>query len=232
MKKRTKLALGALVATAGIIALSSCTQSFCSYVDQGRMIYAFDPGVTRYLSGGTEEVTYTNEAGKTYTLTGFSYEYATWDDTKKGFVLPASEDDNITTLTYLNNVISSSRSNGYVTVGASSLEYYKRVDAEVLMRVMEAALKDNNLTDGSGNITLNLANKNVEKKTGDFYTFQRQLSYFSYLKYVENDGASFWKNYDEIDNEVRNAIGNEDVCPSSDFYKLYKSQMNVFNYKN
>ena len=47
MKKRTKFVLGGIAAVAGALVLSGCTKSFCSDVDQGRMLYAFDPGITR-----------------------------------------------------------------------------------------------------------------------------------------------------------------------------------------
>ena len=224
MKNRTKIALGALVAVAGVVALSSCTQSFCSNTDIGRMLYAFDPGVTRYVSGGTETFTHTNSEGKTYTITGFTYEYATWDSDTSKFTLSKSTEDDITYLTYLNNIISSSRSNGYVTVDGSSIEYFKAVDKEVLHLFMDKALKDNSLTDANGNITLDLSDKK-ENSMGDYYKFQRQLSFFSYVKFVDNDGASIWKNYEEIDNTVRTNLS-EDICPSSDFIKLYKSTMN------
>lgn len=224
MKNRTKIALGALVAVAGVVALSSCTQSFCSNTDTGRMLYAFDPGVTRYVSGGTDTFTHTNSEGKTYTIKGFTYEYATWNDTTKKFELAKSAEDDITYLTYLNNIISTSRTNGYVTVDGSSIEYYKAFDQEVLHRYMDKALKDNSLTDASGNIELDLSDKK-ENKMGDYYVFQRQLSFFSYVKFVNSDGDSIWKNYDDIDNTVRTGL-DEDICPSSDFIKLYKSTMN------
>ena len=224
MKKGTKLALGALVAAAGVILLSSCTQSFCSVVDQGRMLYAFDPGVTRYKSGGSETYTYTNSNGKTYTISGFSYEYATWESDTNRFVLTESEDDSITYLTHLNKIISSSISNGYLTVNGDSIEYYKAVDKEVLDLVMDEALKDDSLTDGSGNINLDLSNKNPG---AGFATFQRQLSYFSYVKYVSGDDAGLWENYEKIDNKVRDTLS-EDICPSTDFKSLYKSNMNSY----
>ena len=122
MKKRTKFILGGLVALSGAVLLSSCTQSFCSHIDQGRMLYAFDPGVTRYKSGSTtNETIFPDEFGRTFTLTNFDYEYATWESENYRFVLTESEDDDITYLTYLNNVISSSRNNGYVGYYATSV---------------------------------------------------------------------------------------------------------------
>ena len=67
MKKRTKLALGGIAALAGVLILSSCTKSFCSNVDQGRMMYAFDSGVTRYEQGGTDSIPAVTAGGFTYT---------------------------------------------------------------------------------------------------------------------------------------------------------------------
>jgi len=211
MKKRTKLALvGGLAAIAGAILLSSCTQSFCSNNDQGRMLYAFDPGVTRYVAGGTETFTSDSVDGKTYTISGFSYEYAIWNSEDRNF-----EYADGAKLTYLNNVINSSRSNGYVTITEKTLDYYKAFDEIVLNMILKAAIKEK---DVNGNYTLDLS------KEADYAIFNRDLHYFSYLKYVD-DGVALWANYEAIDNQVRDVI-DEDLCPSSDFYKLFKSSMN------
>ena len=51
MKKKTKIALGGIIALFGVIALSSCTKSFCSNSDLSRAMYAYEPGITRYEEG-------------------------------------------------------------------------------------------------------------------------------------------------------------------------------------
>ena len=47
MKKGTKIGIGAVMLLLGVTAISSCTQSFCSPTDTARIMYAFDPGITR-----------------------------------------------------------------------------------------------------------------------------------------------------------------------------------------
>ena len=101
MKKRTKLLLGGVVLASGVIALSSCTKSFCSVVDQGRMLHAFDPGVTRYEKGGSETLTVTNDNGQTYTVTNLQITYATWNADINGFQF--AENDQLTYLNTMNS---------------------------------------------------------------------------------------------------------------------------------
>jgi len=55
MKKRTKFSIGGLALLAGILLLSSCTQSFCSDLDQAHILYAFDYGVTEYYDNKVED---------------------------------------------------------------------------------------------------------------------------------------------------------------------------------
>ena len=50
MKRRTKLSLFGGVLLLGTIALSGCTNSFCSTKDKAHMMYAFDFGVTAFYS--------------------------------------------------------------------------------------------------------------------------------------------------------------------------------------
>lgn len=219
MKKRTKLVLGGMVAITGALLLSGCTQSFCSHLDQGRMLYAFDPGVTRYKSGGNTEDIITDEFGRTFTLTNFEYEFATWESDNYRFVLTENKEDDITYLTYLNNVIASSRNNGFITVGESSLEYFKTMDSLFLKEVAKAILSEKG-TD----VTYDLSDKDSKDVAYGFYAFQRQVSYYSYLKYVANEGDTLWANYTRLDAKARETL-NEDICPSSDFAALLKSTM-------
>ncbi len=209
MKKRTKLALGGLVAIAGAVLLSGCTQSFCSNNDQGRMLYAFDPGVTRYVAGGSDTFVSSTNEGKTYTINNFSYEYATWNSTDRNFEY-ASDGKK---LTYLNNVINSSRNSGYVTINENTLDYYKKFDALVLDEILNRALDEKDAS-----VIYDLSNEE------DYAAFNRDLHFYSYLKFVD-DGVGVWDNYEAFDALTRNGM-DESFCPSSDFYKIFKSSMN------
>ena len=208
MKKRTKLALGGAIAAFGILALAGCTKSFCSNVDQGRMLYAFDPGVTRYGNGGTETITVSTESGKTYTVSNVSYTYASYDAEKSEFLF--AENDK---LSYLNSIVSTAKSAGISSINGGTLEYLKKVDEVVLRKSLTQALIDKN-----ENITLDLS------KDDDLKQFERDRSYYSYIKFVADDSSSMWKNWEAIDAEVRTTV-EQDYCPSSDFITLYRSKM-------
>ena len=213
MKKRTKLLLGGIALASGLLVLSSCTKSFCSNVDQGRMLYAFDPGVTRYSYGGTETITVSEAVGGvtyTYTVNNVDLIYATWNNDAKEYQF--ADDDK---LTYLNNIVASSISSGYLTVNGNTLDYYKAFDELVLENALKASLRAN-----CENVTIS--------SEEDFALFERELSYFSYVKFVKDNDSGMWESWTAIDKEVRAAIDDEDKCPSSDFSQLYHSKMSSY----
>ena len=230
MKKRTKFLLGGAVLATGVIALASCTKSFCSVVDQGRMLYAFDPGVTRYEQGGSETITVTNDNGKTYTVSNLKLTYATWNSEINGFQY--AENDQ---LTYLNAMNGDAVSAGIVSLNSANLEYYKRLDALVTKNIMIEALSRRG--DG-GDIT-------IDASTDAYSDFNRDIYFYSYVKFVVDDGASLWEKWGQLDTSVRTLTANpltgeayeapltEDQCPTGDFINLYKSKMNsyVANYR-
>ena len=210
MKKRTKLLLGGIVATAGVLALASCTKSFCSPIDQGRMLYAFDPGVTRYAEGGNETISVTDEFGNTYKVENISITYATYNTENKEFQFP----DN-TKLTYLSLIAASARDSGYSSLNEGYLGYLTRMDQLVLEDALKQALFNEKTS-----------------ITADYAQFDRDLSYYSYLKYVNNDGSGLWDRWDNYDAKIRGELG-DDYCPGTDFIGVYKSRMNTYvsNYR-
>ncbi|MCR4911142.1 MAG: membrane protein insertase YidC [Bacilli bacterium] len=212
MKKRTKFVLGGIAAVAGALVLSGCTKSFCSNVDQGRMLYAFDPGITRYEAGGTETINITTESGKTYSVSNVSFKYAEYDAEKKEFYF--SQDDK---LSYLNSIISTANSAGVQAINAGTINYLKTFDAEVLKKSLTQALIDRN-----ENVTLDLSN------ASDFEQFERDRYYYSYIKFVADDSSSVWKNWEAIDTEVRKTVTDPDYQPTSDFVAIYRSKMNSY----
>ena len=209
MRKRTKLALGGIAALAGVLILSGCTQSFCSYVDQGRMMYAFDSGVTQYVKGGTESINISTESGLSYKVSGFSYSYASFNEDDKQFVYESGEK-----IADLNTINDAAKSAGIQSLSGMHIDYLKEFGKVFLKYALTQALIDK-----KENVTLDLTNEE------DYYKFDRDLNYYSYLKFVESNSASYWAQWDKIDNEVRSTIG-QDKSPSSDFAKLYKSRMN------
>ena len=212
MKKRTKLLLGGVVLASGVIALSSCTKSFCSVVDQGRMLHAFDPGVTRYEKGGSETLTVTNDNGQTYTVTNLQITYATWNADINGFQF--AENDQ---LTYLNTMNSDAVTAGIVSLNSANLEYYKAFDEYVIKATMLEALSKR--AEG-GNIT-------IDASTDAYSDFNRDVYFYSYVKFVTDDTSSLWEKWNKYDAKVRETVA-EDNCPSGDFVKLYQSKMNSY----
>ena len=211
MKKRTKLALGGIIAATGVLILSGCTKSFCSNVDTGRMLFAFDPGVTKYEKGGAETITVNDSNGHTYVVNNVSYVYASYSDEKNEFLYSENEK-----LSYLNSTISSAISAGIRPVDGGNLEYYKLFDKFVIETSLTQALLEK-----GESVTLDLNND------ADYEQFEYDRYFYSYLKFVADDSSAVWDKWNDLDNKVRtDATITADMCPGTDFVKLYKSNMN------
>ena len=211
MRKRTKFTLAGIVLATGLFAVVGCTKSFCSNVDTARMLYAFDSGVTSYETGTFSE-TVSTATGKTYTVKNFQRTIATWDGVNSEFKF--SEDKK---LTYLNEINKSARDNGYLSINNNHLEYYATIDNVLFTNALKEALLDSEEHD----IVVDLSTEEGKAK------LDRDLSYYSYLKYVENNDADVWDQWDKVDAAVKNTLG-IDKCPGSDFTKLYKRSMNNY----
>ena len=245
MKKGTKLTLGLVGVALGAVVLSGCTKSFCSQIDQARMKYAFEPGITLIeAKEGGENVIFTN-GEYTYTLQNAQYIVADWEplgdgtDPHKGsYVLSYTNiqgKEISQRLKYFNNILNNSRTNGYVTIDDTCKEYLERFDFLALNAIFSKALAKN-----EGNITLDLTNAD------DYATYKYHLNNFSYARFAAGNSGSPWKNWNLFNATARQAYdtssaltncpvlsttGSEltpDVCPSSDFVKYYKSAVNNY----
>ena len=249
MKRKTKIGLSISAVVFGAVALSSCTQSFCSQVDLARMKYAFEPGITRIKQtfSSTDQIVF-KTGTYSYTIKGAVLEVATWDyesDPHVGNFVFDKDGENEFKLTYLNSIIKSSREAGYVTIdGYRSLDYLQRFDYLALNAIFGKAAEAND-----GDIELDVTLDDVsEEDDKNFAKVDRDLSYYSYLRFAQGNSGKAWKNWDEFDAEARKEITagsvlegkfaytdalSSDVCPSSDFTKLYKSKVNsyVANYR-
>ena len=226
MKKGTKIGIGASTLLLGVLALTSCTQSFCTPTDTGRIMYAFDPGVTRYAAQGSETFEVVDsETGHKYTVKGLYSDYAVYNENrpfsfKEDPVRNLKKQD----LTYLNSAVEDSRKAGYVTVDASSLDYFKAFDKEVLKEILLAALR----ASGEESIVRDFTTASEESDLA-FAKFNRDVQFYSYRKYIEHDGAGMFGLFDTIDKRVRaTATFDLDTCPSIDFTNLYKSKISGF----
>lgn len=206
MKKRTKISLGSAVALFAIVGLSSCTQSFCSNQDTGRVLYAMDPGITRYVAG-SNSISET-AGGFTYTVNNFDKEVATFDDVNYEFSYADGEK-----VVILNQIIAAGHTNGIISITSSQYDYFKRMDEVVLTSIMKTAVSEK-----GENITLDLSNEE------DLAKFNRDVSYYSYLKYVQDDNSGLWVKWDENNKAICDELG-LDKSPSVDFVNFYKQSM-------
>lgn len=244
MKKGTKIGLSLAAVAFGAVALSGCTKSFCSQVDLARMKYAFEPGISMINPSSTGGDIEFNSDGYKYTIQHAEYIVADWEQTGATehigrFVWNYTDLDgkeNAKKVRYLNSIIKTSRSNGYVTVDDSYREYLQRFDYLAFHAIFAKVL------DKKGeNITVDLLTEEGRAQ------FDRDLSYYSYLRFAQGNSGSAWKNWNQFNIEARQEITSEsplsntgltifndtnelspDVCPSTDFIKLYKSQINSY----
>ena len=80
MKRKTKIGLGIVTLGLGVVALSSCTASFCSTVDRAHIIAAYDNGVCRFYDAtdstrpnNSYEITTINNVSGVYFNYSFDY---------------------------------------------------------------------------------------------------------------------------------------------------------------
>lgn len=251
MKKGTKIGLSLAAVAFGAVALSGCTKSFCSQVDLARMKFAFEPGISTIVQG-TETIDFTS-GELTYRVENAQYVVATWVQTNETdphigrFELQytdAEGEEVAFKLRYLNSIIKQSRSNGYVTIDSFSKEYLARFDYLAYHTILSEVLEKNEMNDKRmvGNvITVDLATKEGRA------LFDRDISYYSYLRFAKGNTGTAWKNWNEFDQLARKDITSDsplyntglvyfndtgalapDYCPSSDYIKLYKSTLNTY----
>ena len=215
MKKGTKIGVGVALLLLGVTAVTSCTQSFCSNTDSARIMYAFDPGLTKIkIKDGAADIEYT-DGTSTYTIKNAEFEVAHWDTNGFRYYDEADPTKEGKKLEYFNAVISSAKSSGIVNVGEYSLPYFQALDQEVYKAIfLTIATK-------TGTDSVDLADESQLAR------FNRNLSVYSYLKFTTGDGAGTWKAYNAYDAKVRETVA-ADVCPSSDFVSAYKSKMSSY----
>lgn len=236
MKKGVKLSLGLLAIGFGVLTISGCTKSFCSNRDLGNMMYAFDPSLTSYFGGGSDTLIASVDRNidgvnktLTYKVENVNKVYATWSNdingANGGFVMQDKTGATIE-LTYLNAINNDAINAGITPINATTIEYYKKIDELLIVDILKQALLENDLpSDETSRATFEgfTYDLNNETQKEEFY---KDIGKYSYLKYVDNDTATIWQRWTrEYDSKTR-AIVDESNCPSTDFIKLYKSNIN------
>ena len=251
MKRRTKIGLSLAAVAFGAVALSGCTKSFCSQVDTARMKFAFEPGISTIVEG-TSSIDF--KSGEfTYRIENAQYVVGTWvkinetDEHIGRFELQytnAQGEEVAFKLRYLNSIIKNSRSNGYVTIDGYTTEYLARFDYLAYHSIFSKVLQKNEMNEKrmvGDTITVDLATDEGKAQ------FDRDVSYYSYLRFAQGNTGGAWKNWNQFDSLARKEITSEsplyntgleyfnnsgalsaDLCPSTDFVKYYKSQLNSF----
>ena len=212
MNKKLKIGFGIATTLLAVGALTGCTKSFCSNLDSGRMMFAFEPGLTKYEAGGEEEFFSQNKAIK---IANVKVTVATWKDSNDGFAWGDKD------VTYLNEIISTSKKNGYITVDKNSIQYFTAMDALVMQNILNHISADYPNSSEQSPKVFDLSNED------DFSEWDRAFSKYSYLKFIEADDKTMWEQYEAYDAIVRKTVPS-DYCPSTDFYGVYKSKLNTY----
>lgn len=216
MKKSKKLGLCALALIGSAIAIGGCTASFCREDEKCRMIFAMEPGVSRYYeSESAANEAKSSEEGYSYTIQKVNENL--WRSVEK----KGTEFTKSAQLTAINE--QAVKSGIYVP----SDEYFIAMDDIVLRKAADAAKLDYNA------ITVNDVNGYDEVDSeGISFHHKGILSTYGYYKYSVTN-TDLWSNYDQINGDLKKTLGLE-KCPTNDYLNLYKSTMEktVANYRS
>lgn len=222
MKRKTKLALGGIALLLGSVILTGCTANFCTVTDKAHILYAIDYGVTNYVAGdGTAE--------------GTAKAFAYIDGTKVEF-------NNVSYTTY-SAVDSEARSaiytycSTYKKIDETATKNGVRLPTITFLTNFDAVVLGHALKAG-GYTTDTAKSLTVEQIVRDYKNTDAEkgvLDIYGYLKYEDNvnNKKVLWTNFDSYVDETKAIIG-VDETPSSDYWKIYKTQMNsnINNYRS
>jgi len=226
MNKKLKIGLGSSVLLLAAVVLSSCTASFCSVKDQAHLLYAYDPGVTKYYAttAGVPEATdlklYDN--GVEYSVPGVQY-VASFNNSQglKSVIYSAST----------NGLVSpkwtGDQKTGSAVDDPKLLEYYKRFDNLVLVDMLKAkGITDLSTVTADDILNVQYLDDSNIRFVGEVY---------GHLKFInEVEKPTLWTSFNEYTKKATESILNDssygslDFCPSTDFTKLYKTTMETY----
>lgn len=229
MKKGTKIGLSIAATLFGVVALASCTQSFCAPTDSARMMYAFEPGITRYEAGTNniefKKIDFEDMSEDTsvtiFTLKNVTEHVAEWNFGSKRFEYTDTTLEH-REITYLSDLINGLASDGKIVVTDNA--YYRQLDRVVFTRIF-TYLNACGITEFDFSISEDNKDEYLSKGKG---AYDRLISQHSYYKFLDDDTKSQWSNFDRFDAFTRKKIGNPDLCPGSDYINSYKSKFNGY----
>ena len=202
MKKSTKIGIGIAAVLFGAVALSGCTNSFCSTVDKAHILYAIDHGVSNYYDSEDDaKAQLPEDADERY------YRVGQVEGTNVWYYASL---ENCKNLKKIHEAAVKNSING------PSLTYYIEMDNIVLAHAVELA----GVTDLS---TLTADALGSAGKDGILRTY----GWYKYYGTNEKESKKLFENYYVYNNEVRLTEKVPiDECPTQDFVDYYKSQMN------
>ncbi len=251
MKKSTKAKIfGGIVAVFGAALLSGCTANFCSEVDQARIAYTYEQGVTVYCSKDQIPEEYKVDNGNTdYPLSWQVYEGndSLWayipTDTEGLFTAKKAD--------YLTNTILKSATTNLIK--KPTYAYWKKADQYVLDNSIKLYAEDvlkkdnpNQLPSASDievkatalkkEITSTQINPfsnpdcvgNESGVTANTDSILRNYGYWKFDGTKEDGGHELYKNWTEMNASIEKEFDDEGytgkaLVPNSDFVTLYKS---------
>lgn len=212
MKRKSKIIFGSIFAVLSIVGLSSCTKSFCSNIDTARMMYACDPGITKYSfsSDPAAEVTFHHALNdKIYTIKGIEAEVPTFNSANNHFEFSDGHADKCG---WLNNVIDNANEKQLFIPNANSITYFKLIDELVLGDIIEKAYNPE-----TPSFTITITSE------ADYKKFTNNISYYSYLKYVDGNETCLWTRWlHRYNNYLKNTLTSEETL-SGDFISFYRA---------
>lgn len=209
MKKVHKLGLVSFAIALGAIVLSGCTANFCSVKEKSRLLFAIEPGVSRYYDSEAEANAAKNEEKYTYPVVTKVEGTDVWQ-------LVEQDGGKYTKSNQLGSVIEAAQKANLVVPGAN---YFAHLDRVVLGEAVAYAktIETTNVSEGYFD---HLDKVKVERILTDY----GYLKYFGTETKKDKDVDALWTIFDRMNKEIALEDGIEHVA-NADFIKIYKSTL-------
>ena len=207
MKKLHKIGLLSTILAVGAIVLSGCTANFCSVKEKSRILFAVEPGVSRYYES--------QEAANAAKVEGCSYPVdMAVDGTSVWQLVEYNDATGFTKSSSLNSVIAAARKANVLVPDAT---YFGALDRAVL----KFAINEAKTTE---------TDKSAEYVSPNIDTVNHVLREYGYLKYFGSQTKkdktvdALWSNFDGIYDQLvfERTI---EKCATSDFNLVYKQTL-------
>ena len=209
MKKLHKLGLASFAVALGAIVLSGCTANFCSVKEKSRILFAIEPGVSRYYNSEAEANEAKNTEKYTYPVTIKVPDTNVWQVVEQ-------EGSNYTKSKQLNTVVAAAQKANVVVPGTG---YFAALDRAVLKEAIDQAkaIETDNVESGYFD---DIDKEKVERILTDY----GYLKYFGTTTKKDKPVDTLWVNFDDVNNQLIKDYGVEN-CANNDFRDIYKKTL-------